>query len=141
MSPTGDFFPYLGAMTFYPIVQLLNKFGFDIITINDILNDIVNPGNYTTLFGPLYFDFSIFGSFIFIVILVNLFVVNYNKYLRKQSFMSYIVIILISITFILSPIYSFLALAVFLPICLAVFTFYIVDKFIKIESYTIRPIN
>jgi len=137
ISPVGELFPYLGAMTFYPIVQLLNKFGLEIITIADIKNDIVNPGNYTTLFGGLYLDFSIMGSLIFLMLIVILFVHNYYIFLRKKSFLSYMILILISITFLVSPIYSFLGLGVFMPIIFALLVFYIISKFIKVDSYQI----
>jgi len=137
MSPVGNLFPYLGAMTFYPVVQLLNKLGFSIVPIDIILKDIVNPGNYTTLFGPLYFDFNIFGSYIFIFMIIVVYIYNYSIFLKKKSFISYMIIILISISFLLSPIYSFFTLGVFFPIVFALLIFYIISKFIKVDSYQI----
>lgn len=126
-------FPYLGAVNFYPIVQLLNKFGLGLISIDQINRELPNPGNYTTLFAPLYFDFGIFGSFLFISLIVFIFVYNYISFLNRGSIVNFILVALLTLVFMVSPIYSFFALSVASPIFFALFIFIVLNIFIKIE--------
>lgn len=119
---------YFGSMEFYPIVTILNKLGFNIITIGDILEEWELAGNYATLLLPLYYDFGPIGALAVVAILVLLFVYNTILLLRNKNFISCIALAIISSVFIFSPIYSFFSLGIFLPIF---FSFVVLYVFLK----------
>ncbi len=125
---------YLGAMEFYPVIFLLNKFGFDFITIDIIRQEWSFAGNYTTLFLPLYYDFGIMGTFLLIVFLVFLFVFNLLKFVHNKNLISLLLLIIVSLIFILSPIYSFFSLGIFLPILFAIMNVFIIVKFFNFKN-------
>lgn len=125
---------YFGAMEFYPIVLFFNKFGFDFITIDTIRQEWSFAGNYTTLFLPLYYDFGIIGTFLMIVILIFLFVYNLLKFLNNKNLISFILLIIVGLVFILSPIYSFFSLGVFMPILFAFMNVFIIVKFFNFKN-------
>jgi len=125
---------YFGAMEFYPVVFLLNKFGFDYITIDSIRQEWSFAGNYTTLFLPLYYDFGIIGSFVWIIFLVFLFVFNLLKFVYNKNLISFLLLIIVSLVFILSPIYSFFSLGIFLPILVAFINVLMIVKFFNFQN-------
>jgi hypothetical protein len=125
---------YFGAMEFYPIVLLLNNFGFDFITIDAIRQEWSFAGNYTTLFLPLYYDFGIIGTFLLIVFLVFLFVFNLLKFAQNKNLISLLLLIIVSLIFILSPIYSFFSLGIFLPILFTIMNVFIIVKFFNFKN-------
>lgn len=120
---------YWGAMEFYPVVLFLNKFGFDFMSINAIREEWSFAGNYTTLFLPLYYDFGIIGIFLIVIIFIFLFVYNLLKFSNNKNLISLILLIIVSLVFILSPIYSFFSLGICLPILFAFINLYIIIKF------------
>ncbi|QKF91992.1 O-antigen polymerase [Campylobacter sp. CCUG 57310] len=121
---------YFGAMQFYPLVFLINKLGFNIITIKDILNEWELAGNYSTLLLPLYYDFGLLWSLILIMILVFLFVYNAFLLLNSGRFISCVLMSIVGCVFVLSPIYSFFSLGIFLPIF---FSFIVLYTLLKVK--------
>lgn len=121
-SPTN--FPYNGNYQFYQFSMFLNKIGFDLISINTILNEIENPGKYTGLIGAMYLDFS-YGSLMLFFILGFLFGQYWSLFIKTKSFKSFVGLVLISVVFLVSPIYSFISIGVFssLIISLLITTF------------------
>lgn len=124
---------YLGAMSFYPIVQFLNKFGLNLPTITMIKSEINDTGTYKTLLGSLYFDFGIFGTFIVLGILSAIFVKAFSIFYFKNSFLGFCISIIISMVFVTSPIYNtFSTGMIFLPFMISIFSLYIFMKFNRI---------
>ncbi|WNL30662.1 O-antigen polymerase [Aliarcobacter cryaerophilus] len=132
---------YFGAMEFYPIVLFFNKFGFDFISIDTIREEWIFSGNYTTLFLPLYYDFGIMGTFLMIVFLIFLFVYNLLKFLNNKNLISLILLIIISLVFILSPIYSFFSLGVFLPILFAFTNLFVIMKLLDYRNSKLKELK
>ena len=98
--------PYYGQYNFSSFFLLFNKIGFDFTTVSSILNEIVNPGRYFTLFGALFLDFGFFGMFIsvfFIYFLTGYFL---KRFYQKQKFISLVWFIYFYIIIIMSPVYS-----------------------------------
>ena len=111
---TGGDSPYLLAYQFYPFVLLLNKFGLGVISIQEILSQIPNPGVYFTLAGAFYLDFGYWGgvlAFFIICILgssVWVGLVNGNR-----TFMNVYISVLFIMVILFSPIISLIGTAVF----------------------------
>lgn len=124
---------YFGAMSFYPIVQFLNKFGLDLPTITMIKSEINDTGTYKTLLGGLYFDFGIFGTFIVLGVLSAIFVKAFSIFYFKNGFIGFCISIIISMVFVTSPIYNtFSTGMIFLPFMISIFTLYVFMKFNRI---------
>jgi oligosaccharide repeat unit polymerase len=111
--------PYYGALTFYAPVKLLNILGFDIITIEQILLQLPNPGTYSTLFGSMYLDFGFIGSLMILMFLTVVYSKNYVKYYYHKKFINFLALIPLTLIFILSPIYSFIELGGVISILIA----------------------
>ncbi|RXJ83093.1 O-antigen polymerase [Arcobacter cloacae] len=124
---------YFGAISFYPIVQFLNKFGLDLPTITMIKSEINDTGTYKTLLGELYFDFGIFGTFIVLGILTIIFVKAFSNFYFKNSFLGFCISTIISMIFVTSPIYNtFSTGMIFLPFLISMYILFIFMKFNRI---------
>ena len=98
--------PYYGQYNFSSFFLLFNKIGFNITTVSSILNEIVNPGTYFTLFGGLFLDFGFFGMFISVFIIYFLTGYFLKRFYQKQKFISLAWFIYFYIIIIMSPVYS-----------------------------------
>jgi hypothetical protein len=124
---------YFGAISFYPIVKFLNKFGFNLPTIVEIKLEINDTGTYKTLLGSLYFDFGTFGTFIVLGILSVVFVKAFSNYYFKNSFLGFCIAVIISMVFVTSPIYdTFSTGMIFLPFMISLIILYVLMKFNRI---------
>ncbi|PHO10273.1 hypothetical protein CPG37_04300 [Malaciobacter canalis] len=124
---------YYGAMSFYPIIQFLNKFGLDLPTIAMIKSEINDTGTYKTLLGSLYFDFGIIGTSFVLGILSTIFVISFSKFYFKKSFLGFCLAVILSMVFVTSPIYNtFSTGMIFLPFIISMFVLYVFMKFNRI---------
>jgi hypothetical protein len=95
--------PYLGAYQFYLQALMLNKLGFNIIPIEEILLEI-NPGVYNTIFGAFLLDFGYYGG-VFLIFLIS-FLSSYFwiRFLRKRHFFDMYISVLYFILLLFSPV-------------------------------------
>ena len=98
--------PYYGQYNFSSFFLLFNKIGFNITTVSSILNEIVNPGTYFTLFGALFLDFGFFGMFISVFVIYFLTGYFLKRFYQKQKFLSLVWFIYFYVIIIMSPVYS-----------------------------------
>lgn len=109
--------PYWGGYELSTFFIFLKKIGLPVITIDEIVKEIVNPGVYFTHIGALYLDFgfwtSIFVVFIFGYFSGSLWIrLSWNK--PKLSLIYLNVIILSLVTF--APIISMISAGYFASI-------------------------
>ncbi|MBV1952749.1 MAG: hypothetical protein KUG64_11220 [Cycloclasticus sp.] len=117
--------PYFLAYQCYLQTLLLNKMGLDLITIQQILDEIVNPGVYFTLAGAFYLDFGYWGGCVAIFFISIIGSYYWVRYLRKMHFFDLYICILYFVLILFSPVVaitssgvypSLLTLALFLKI-------------------------
>lgn len=105
---------YMGAYNFYPFTTLSNRiFDVGFTEINEILKSIPNPGRYLTLFGALFIDFGILGSYIFWIIILLLFLNFWNKMCSLGRFSDLLFVVYLSAVILTSPIYGLIGTANF----------------------------
>lgn len=106
-------FPYYGAYQFYTFTLLLNKFGFEFIAVEDILDEIPNPGRYLTLYGGLYLDFGLIGMAIAVSFLYFLTGRMLRLFSETGSIVSLFWAIYFYIIVFLSPIFSVIGISMY----------------------------
>lgn len=106
-------FPYLGAYQYYSFCIFLNKIGFQIISINEILADIPNPGRYNTLFGGALMDFGRWGLFPFVGVLYFLTGRALRTFSKTRTLEALVWFLYFFIIIFFSPIYSVIGIAMY----------------------------
>jgi len=104
--------PYLGAYQFYLQALMLNKLGFTIIPIEEILLEI-NSGVYNTIFGAFLLDFGYYGG-IFLIFLIS-FLGSYFwiRFLRRRYFFDMYISILYFILLLFSPVVAIMGTGIY----------------------------
>lgn len=105
--------PYLFCYQYYLFVMVLNKLGFGLISIDQILGEIPNPGVYFTLAGAYYLDFGFWGSGIAVFITSMLGAIFWCRFLKKKKFYDAYISILFLILVLFSPIVAITSTGVF----------------------------
>lgn len=128
-------FPYWGSYQFYTFSILLNKIGFNILTIEEILKEIPNPGRYLTLYGGVYLDFGFYGMFVFVSIIYFFAGFYLKKFIQTHSFLSLIWFLYFFIIIFLSPLFSVIGISMYPGILVALIAMSVIMKlgFFKIE--------
>lgn len=113
---------YFGQYNFYFVFLLFNKLGLEFTSINEILNQLPNPGRYLTLYGMLMIDF---GKYLIIIIISLIyFLTGYFIKLFKisNSFEHKIISIYFTCIIFMSPIYSLIGTSIFPSFLTAIIT-------------------
>lgn len=123
-------FPYWGSYQFGNFTLLLSKIGLESISINEILSEIPNPGKYLTLFGGVYYDFGLFGTYIFIFIIYYLTGYYIRKFYLNSKYSDLIWFIYFYIIILMSPIYDVISVAIYPSFFVVILLNLIFRKFI-----------
>lgn len=113
--------PYLGAYQFYLQAILLNRFGFEIISIDQILQEIPNPGVYFTLAGAFYLDFSESGALLVAFLLSLYGSYCWAKFIRRKLFFDMYISLLYLTIIVFSPVVAVTSAGVFPSLMVLIF--------------------
>ena len=105
--------PYVLAYQLYPFALLSNKFGFEIISIETILEQLPNAGTYFSLAGAFYLDFGYWGAFIAVFLLFFIGALVWGWMLRKGSFLSIFFSSMFMVIVLSSPIVGIIGTAIY----------------------------
>lgn len=126
-------FPYWGAYQFFSFALLMNKMGFETTDISLIISEIPNPGKYLTLFGGVYYDFGLVGTFIFIGLIYFLAGHFIRQYKIQPKYSNFVWFIYLYIIIFLSPIYDVISIAIYPSFLVAIFISLLYKKFLTFK--------
>lgn len=121
--------PYYFAYQGYLYVTLINKLGVGVITAQEILSEIVNPGVYFTLAGAFYLDFGFWGAGLSVFILSIIGSISWVLFLTNKSFFYFYISNIYGVLIIFSPIVSMMSTGVYPSLMLlTIFLFFLTPK-------------
>ena len=127
-SPDPISFPYWGEYQFYPFYLLTNKLGLtNALPIEEILDEIANPGVYFTYIGAFYLDFGLIGIFIATFIIGLVCGWFWRSFLKGKTLKSFYLSILLLIFLANSSIISVIGSAIFPGLIITGFFLYLFD--------------
>ncbi len=127
--------PYWGGYELSTFFLFFNKIGFNVITVDEIVREIVNPGVYFTHIGALYLDFGFWVSAPVVLLFGYL---SGNSWIRlslvkpKLSLIYLNVIILSLVTF--APIVSLVSAGYFPAILVSYAALVVFENFMTLPS-------
>lgn len=105
--------PYLFTYQYYLFVMVFNKLGLGLMTVDQILAEIPNPGVYFTLAGAYYLDFGFWGSGVAGFVTSMLGAIFWTRFLKKRQFLDAYISILFLVLIVFSPIVAITSTGVF----------------------------
>ncbi|GAA0353681.1 hypothetical protein GCM10009092_17560 [Bowmanella denitrificans] len=113
--------PYFFAYQFYLQGILVNKLGLNVVSIQEILASIPNPGVYFTLAGAFYLDFGAIGSLPVIFIVAIFGAYFWSRFLIVGDFFSFYISLLFLTLIVFSPIVAITSAGVYPSLIILIF--------------------